>query len=93
MSKQSILRFGLILATALVLLAGLITFGIYLARPQAVATPEALGQAGDGGTDRVHGGIDASHGIAYSGAPPDPGLFRDGRAPRSARARQPIFMP
>jgi diguanylate cyclase (GGDEF)-like protein len=42
MSKQSILRFGLILATALVLLAGLITFGIYLARPQAVATPEAL---------------------------------------------------
>lgn len=42
MSKQSILRFGLILATALVLLAGLITFGIYLARPQAAATPEAL---------------------------------------------------
>ena len=42
MSKQSILRFGLILAAALVLLAGLITFGIYAARPQTTATPEAL---------------------------------------------------
>jgi diguanylate cyclase (GGDEF)-like protein len=42
MSKQSILRFGLILAAALVLLAGLVTSGIYLTRPQPDAAPETL---------------------------------------------------
>jgi diguanylate cyclase (GGDEF)-like protein len=42
MSKQSILRFGLILAAALMLLAGLVTFGIYAARPQTAAMPEPL---------------------------------------------------
>jgi diguanylate cyclase (GGDEF)-like protein len=35
MSKLSILRFGVLLALALMLLAGLVTFGVYLARPHA----------------------------------------------------------
>lgn len=42
MPHTSILRFGLILATALVLLAGLVTSAIYLSRPQALPAPEEL---------------------------------------------------
>ncbi len=37
MSKASILRFGLLLTAALVLLAGLVTLGVYLTRPQTGA--------------------------------------------------------
>ena len=37
MSKVSILRFGLLLTAAIVLLAGLVTLGVYLARPQTGA--------------------------------------------------------
>ena len=40
MSHTSVLRFGLILATALVLLAGLATFAIYQSRPQAQSAQE-----------------------------------------------------
>ena len=42
MPHTSILRFGLILAAALVLLAGLVTSAIYLSRPQAQPVPEEL---------------------------------------------------
>ena len=42
MPPTSILRFGLILATALVLLTGLVTSVIYLLRPQALPAPEEL---------------------------------------------------
>jgi diguanylate cyclase (GGDEF)-like protein len=37
MSKLSLLRFGLLLTAALVLLSGLVTLGVYLARPQTGA--------------------------------------------------------
>jgi len=40
MHHTSILRFGLILSTALVLLAGLVTSAIYLSRPHVQAVPE-----------------------------------------------------
>src|SRR5574340_620278 len=40
MHHTSILRFGLILVAALVLLAGLVTAAIFLSRPQAQALPE-----------------------------------------------------
>ncbi|OGU34939.1 MAG: diguanylate cyclase [Hydrogenophilales bacterium RIFOXYA1_FULL_63_33] len=43
MPHTSISRFGLILAAALVLLAGLVTSAIYLTRPQAQPVPEELG--------------------------------------------------
>jgi len=43
MHHTSISRFGLILAAALVLLAGLVTSAIYLTRPQAQPVPEELG--------------------------------------------------
>jgi diguanylate cyclase (GGDEF)-like protein len=42
MHHTSISRFGLILAAALVLLAGLVTSAIYLSRPQAQPVPEEL---------------------------------------------------
>ncbi len=42
MLHTSILRFGLILVTALVLLAGLVTTAIYLSRPQLQPAPEEL---------------------------------------------------
>jgi diguanylate cyclase (GGDEF)-like protein len=42
MPNTSILRFGLILVTALVLLAGAVTSAIYLSRPQAQPIPEEL---------------------------------------------------
>lgn len=42
MSHTSVMRFGLILAAALVLLAGLVTAAIYLARPQAQPLPDEL---------------------------------------------------
>jgi len=42
MPHTSISRFGLILAAALVLLAGLVTSAIYLSRPQAQPVPEEL---------------------------------------------------
>jgi diguanylate cyclase (GGDEF)-like protein len=42
MPRSSILRFGLILATALVLLGGLVTLAIYLSRPQGGPAPEEL---------------------------------------------------
>jgi len=44
MPHTSISRFGLILAAALVLLAGLVTSAIYLTRPQAQPVPEELGK-------------------------------------------------
>jgi len=44
MPHTSISRFGLILAAALVLLAGLVTTAIYLTRPQAQPVPEELGK-------------------------------------------------
>ena len=40
MPPKSILRFGLILATALVLLAGLVTFAVFQSRPQAQPVAE-----------------------------------------------------
>lgn len=43
MPHTSISRFGLVLAAALVLLAGLVTSAIYLTRPQAQPAPEELG--------------------------------------------------
>ncbi|MBI3433383.1 MAG: GGDEF domain-containing protein [Hydrogenophilales bacterium] len=43
MPHTSISRFGLILAAALVLLAGFVTSAIYLTRPQAQPVPEELG--------------------------------------------------
>lgn len=42
MPQTSIFRFGLILTTALVLLAGLVTSVFYLSRPQAQPVPEEL---------------------------------------------------
>lgn len=42
MPNTSIMRFGLILVSALVLLAGLVTFAIYQSRPQGVPAPEEL---------------------------------------------------
>jgi len=42
MHHTSILRFGLILATALVLLVGLVTFAIYQSRPEALPVPDEL---------------------------------------------------
>jgi diguanylate cyclase (GGDEF)-like protein len=42
MPNTSILRFGLILSSALVLLAGLVTFAMYQSRPQALPAPEEL---------------------------------------------------
>jgi diguanylate cyclase (GGDEF)-like protein len=42
MPHTSITRFGLILAAALVLLAGLVTFAIYHSRPQGQPVPEEL---------------------------------------------------
>ncbi|MHB1083231.1 MAG: GGDEF domain-containing protein [Thiobacillus sp.] len=42
MPHTSILRFGLILVTALVLLAGLVTTAIFLTRPQVLPDPEEL---------------------------------------------------
>jgi diguanylate cyclase (GGDEF)-like protein len=42
MHHTSILRFGLILVSALVLLAGLVMFAIYQSRPQALPVPEEL---------------------------------------------------
>jgi diguanylate cyclase (GGDEF)-like protein len=42
MHHTSILRFGLILAAALALLAGLVTFVIYLSRPQPLPAPDEL---------------------------------------------------
>jgi len=44
MSHTSVLRFGLILAAALVLLAGLATFAIYQSRPQAQPAQEEFGK-------------------------------------------------
>ena len=44
MHHTSISRFGLILAAALVLLAGLVTSAIYMTRPQAQPVPEELGK-------------------------------------------------
>src|SRR3569832_2902103 len=44
MPHTSISRFGLILAAALVLLAGLVTSAIFLTRPQAQTVPEELGK-------------------------------------------------
>ncbi|MBS1217850.1 MAG: putative diguanylate cyclase domain [Proteobacteria bacterium] len=42
MHHTSILRFGLILATALVLLVGLVTFAIYQSRPETLPVPDEL---------------------------------------------------
>jgi diguanylate cyclase (GGDEF)-like protein len=42
MHHTSILRFGLILVSALVLLAGLVTFALYMSRPQGAPAPEEL---------------------------------------------------
>lgn len=42
MPQTSILRFGLILATALLLLSGLVTAAFYLSRPEQQAVPEEL---------------------------------------------------
>ena len=44
MHHTSISRFGLILAAALVLLAGFVTSAIYMTRPQAQPVPEELGK-------------------------------------------------
>src|SRR5512139_2450853 len=44
MPHTSILRFGLTLVAALVLLAGLVTAGIFLSRPQLQPVPEELGK-------------------------------------------------
>ena len=44
MPNTSILRFGLILTSALVLMAGLVMFAIYQSRPQGQPAPEELGK-------------------------------------------------
>ncbi len=44
MPHTSIMRFGLVLASALVLLAGLVTAAFYLSRPQLQPVPEELDQ-------------------------------------------------
>ncbi len=44
MPHTSILRFGLVLVAALVLLAGLVTSAIFLTRPQTAPVPEEIGK-------------------------------------------------
>src|SRR5512143_2935714 len=80
MPHTSISRFGLILAAALVLLAGLVTAAIYLTRPQVQPVPEELGKPVMAA--QIEFLADAMQRRADCRAPADGGVFCQRRAGR-----------
>ena len=78
MPNTSIMRFGLILVSALVLLAGLVTFAIYQSRPQGVPAPEELDKPVMAA--QIEFLAEAMRRSADCRSPADAGLFRQRRA-------------